>query len=364
MCPLSFSVFSLCCHLYPLSLSISISLLPSFLFVSHLPFLPPSPLPHSYEEFYAMAKDPDPSRPGFDPEHGAKPAAKSGGWDPATGAPVPGPPTGGKGSSKTEQEMAAQAAQAALLRQEKRELLFTFQKQTQLTLRHLDSAYHKFKSQDKTHSGVLDLKGFCSLLSVEATGEFSRLIKLYDREGSKKIDVNEFLLGVSNFTGTCRVVCIFSSPSHAINMAMYTTSLCVHYVVMCTLRRYVPLVHTSLPLCSRTHVSSSPLSPLALSLPSLLSLFRLSRFIGAENQERVDFCFLLYDEDLNGFITVSELTKIVMANHLAADTAAVERKVATIMRQCDDDRSGHLNREEFKVCAEKFPNLLFPTFSS
>jgi Ca2+-binding EF-hand superfamily protein len=73
---------------------------------------------------------------------------------------------------------------------------------------------------------------------------------------------------------------------------------------------------------------------------------------------------LLYDEDLNGFITVSELTKIVMANHLAADTAAVERKVATIMRQCDDDRSGHLNREEFKVCAEKFPNLLFPTFSS
>ena len=102
---------------------------------------------------------------------------------------------------------------------------------------------------------------------------------------------------------------------------------------------------------------------MALSLPSLLSL-SLSRFIGAENQERVDFCFLLYDEDLNGFITVSELTKIVMANHLAADTAAVERKVATIMRQCDDDRSGHLNREEFKVCAEKFPNLLFPTFSS
>ena len=264
MCPLSFSVFSLCCHLYPLSLSISISisLLPSFLFVSHLPFLPPSPLPHSYEEFYAMAKDPDPSRPGFDPEHGAKPAAKSGGWDPATGAPVPGPPTGGKGSSKTEQEMAAQAAQAALLRQEKRELLFTFQKQTQLTLRHLDSAYHKFKSQDKTHSGVLDLKGFCSLLSVEATGEFSRLIKLYDREGSKKIDVNEFLLGVSNFTGTCRVVCIFSSPSHAINMAMYTTSLCVHYVIMSL---------------SSTHHYLFAHAPTFLLLRSLpwLSLFRL-----------------------------------------------------------------------------------------
>ena len=306
-----------------------------------------------------MAKDPDPSRPGFDPEHGAKPAAKSGGWDPATGAPVPGPPTGGKGSSKTEQEMAAQAAQAALLRQEKRELLFTFQKQTQLTLRHLDSAYHKFKSQDKTHSGVLDLKGFCSLLSVEATGEFSRLIKLYDREGSKKIDVNEFLLGVSNFTGTCRVVSCASSLLRRMLLLW-----------LCTLRRYV---YTTSLCPSRPHITTSLLTHprfffSALSLGSLSSVsslsLSLSRFIGAENQERVDFCFLLYDEDLNGFITVSELTKIVMANHLAADTAAVERKVATIMRQCDDDRSGHLNREEFKVCAEKFPNLLFPTFSS
>ena len=159
-----------------------------------------------YEEFYAMAKDPDPARPGFNPENGAKPAAKTGGWDPATGAPVPGPP-GGAGS-KTEQEQAAQAAQAALLRQEKRELLFTFQKQTQLTLRHLQSAYHKFKAQDKSHSGVLDIKGFCKLLNVEATGEFSRLIKLYDRDGTKKIDVNEFLLGVSNFTGAS-AVCAF-----------------------------------------------------------------------------------------------------------------------------------------------------------
>ena len=139
---------------------------------------------------------------------------------------------------------------------------------------------------------------------------------------------------------------------------------------LCTLRRYV---YTTSLCPSRPHITTSLLTHprfffSALSLGSLSSVsslsLSLSRFIGAENQERVDFCFLLYDEDLNGFITVSELTKIVMANHLAADTAAVERKVATIMRQCDDDRSGHLNREEFKVCAEKFPNLLFPTFSS
>jgi Ca2+-binding EF-hand superfamily protein len=269
-----------------------------------------------------MAKDPDPARPGFNPENGAKPAAKAGGWDPATGAPVPGPP-GGAGS-KTEQEQAAQAAQAALLRQEKRELLFTFQKQTQLTLRHLQSAYHKFKAQDKSHSGVLDLKGFCKLLNVEATGEFSRLIKLYDRDGTKKIDVNEFLLGVSNFTGASAVCCwscliyLLSAPAQLSNSHLYAYSY------------------------SLLHAFSPP---------------------GAEAEDRVDFCFLLYDEDLNGFITVDELTKIVMANHLAADHSAVDRKVATIMRQCDGDRSGHLDREEFKVCAEKFPNLLFPSFT-
>ncbi len=86
----------------------------------------------------------------------------------------------------------------------------------------------------------------------------------------------------------------------------------------------------------------------------------LSNFASDDKEKRVRFCFLLYDEDNNGFITENELVSVLMANHMAADPQQVVRKAKTIMRQADSNGDGKISPEEFVVIAQKFPNILFP----
>lgn len=86
----------------------------------------------------------------------------------------------------------------------------------------------------------------------------------------------------------------------------------------------------------------------------------LLNFVDSGNKaERCDYIFRVYDEDNSGFIDIEELISILSANHMQSRDA-VKKKAATIMRTADADGSGELSMDEFRVVAEKFPNILFP----
>ncbi|RLN98821.1 hypothetical protein BBJ28_00001423 [Nothophytophthora sp. Chile5] len=82
---------------------------------------------------------------------------------------------------------------------------------------------------------------------------------------------------------------------------------------------------------------------------------------GVDPTQRVRFCFNIFDDDHNGFITEDELVNILRANHLATADEQVRKKAQTILRQADDDGDGRVSLDEFYAIARKFPNLLFPS---
>ena len=85
----------------------------------------------------------------------------------------------------------------------------------------------------------------------------------------------------------------------------------------------------------------------------------LMNFVNAESATRVEFCFQMYDEDHNGWITEEHLIQMLKANHMTTEQNVL-KKAKTIMKHGNKDGDGHLNLEEFHVISEKFPNILFP----
>lgn len=90
----------------------------------------------------------------------------------------------------------------------------------------------------------------------------------------------------------------------------------------------------------------------------------LSNFTGAGKDDKLKFSFMIFDEDGNGVITKDELTRILKANHMASQDSEVARKSDTIMAQADKDGDGVVTFDEFVVVSKKFPNILFPAYSS
>lgn len=84
---------------------------------------------------------------------------------------------------------------------------------------------------------------------------------------------------------------------------------------------------------------------------------------GADRTQRVKFCFEIFDDDHNGFITEDELVNILKANHMTTE-AQVKKKAQTVLKQADDNGDGRMSLDEFYVIAKKFPNLLFPSHDS
>ena len=80
--------------------------------------------------------------------------------------------------------------------------------------------------------------------------------------------------------------------------------------------------------------------------------------------DKLKFAFMIFDEDGNGVITKGELTRILRANHMASCDAEVARKADTIMQQADKDGDGVVTFDEFVIVSKKFPNILFPAYSS
>ena len=132
---------------------------------------------------------------------------------------------------------------------------------------------------------MIDYTEFCEVLQVDPSPQGERLFQLFDYEKSGQIDVREFMIALSNFTG-------------------------------------------------------------------------------AGKDDKLKFAFMIFDEDGNGVITKGELTRILRANHMAQCDSEVARKADTIMQQADKDGDGVVTFDEFVIVSKKFPNILFPAYSS
>lgn len=93
-------------------------------------------------------------------------------------------------------------------------------------------------------------------------------------------------------------------------------------------------------------------------------LVALSNFSGASKDDKLKFAFMIFDEDGNGMLTKDELIRILKANHMASSDAEVARKAETILTQADKDGDGVVTFDEFVVVSKKFPNILFPAYTS
>jgi len=84
-------------------------------------------------------------------------------------------------------------------------------------------------------------------------------------------------------------------------------------------------------------------------------------FVDMPKETKCDFVFRIFDEDSSGILDMGELMAILSANHMQS-LDAVKQKATTIMKTADRDGNGELTMEEFRVVAQKFPNVLFPSF--
>ena len=90
-------------------------------------------------------------------------------------------------------------------------------------------------------------------------------------------------------------------------------------------------------------------------------LIALANFVGAGKDDKIKFCFSMFDVESTGQITHRELMKILKANHLAKTEAEVSRKAETIIAQCSHRDARVITFDEFVDVSRKFPNILFPS---
>lgn len=185
----------------------------------------------SYDEFYKLAKHPDPSRPDFNT------AVTRGPSRPATGAGpgVPPPPPGGPPGAPAHVTAADRAADMKK-KQQKRVLLQLFAKENavslweggrcllywcwfsscallrcwllwlwlwlQVDVAALMRSVKKYQNLDAEGDHVVDFQEFCDLFSVEPTGETQKLFGLFTTDDHpEKVDMREVFLSLNNFTG-------------------------------------------------------------------------------------------------------------------------------------------------------------------
>jgi len=137
----------------------------------------------SYEEFYALVVDPDPSRPDFNP--GAHKEAEM----------------AGEGVSQEKlQERKAARINAAKLKQDKSRFMRLFVADNDIHFSSIKRAYEKFQFLDAEKTGMVTFDGFCDLMEVDGTGEYLKMFTLFDPENSGSIDIKQLFLGMNNFT--------------------------------------------------------------------------------------------------------------------------------------------------------------------
>ena len=131
----------------------------------------------SFDEFYEMVtggKRPPPALTGGPAGAMAPPSSKAG---------------GGGGTPVIQQRNARKNA------------LDDFAREYNIKPESIKKAYKRFQETDVDHSGLIEYVEFCEILQVEPSPQVEKLFQLFDKDRSGQIDVKEFMIGLSNFTG-------------------------------------------------------------------------------------------------------------------------------------------------------------------
>lgn len=86
-------------------------------------------------------------------------------------------------------------------RSAKKQALEDFAKDANIKTETVKKAFKRFQTANKDKSGMIDYTEFCELLQVDPSPMGERLFQLFDYDRAGQIDIREFLIALSNFTG-------------------------------------------------------------------------------------------------------------------------------------------------------------------
>jgi len=142
----------------------------------------------SFDEFYAMVTGGAVPPPGLwsGPGGGSASSGAGGGRAaPRAGQLRPGAP----GQSSIQERTMRSSA------------LEEFAKQYGIKPESIRAAYRRFQENDTDGSGLIEYGEFCQILGVDPSPAVEKLFQLFDKDRSGHIDIKEFMIGLSNFTG-------------------------------------------------------------------------------------------------------------------------------------------------------------------
>jgi len=84
----------------------------------------------------------------------------------------------------------------------------------------------------------------------------------------------------------------------------------------------------------------------------------LVSLVNVSVKDKCQFIFDLFDEDRNGQLSQDAVEVVLSANHMQP-RSAMTKKAKLILRSVGKGSDG-ITVDELIVCAEKFPNILFP----
>lgn len=98
----------------------------------------------------------------------------------------------------------ASAAPQIQARAQRSAALDEFAKQYGIKPESIKAAYKRFQESDTDESGLIEYGEFCHILGVDASPAVEKLFQLFDGDRSGNIDIKEFMIGLSNFTGASK----------------------------------------------------------------------------------------------------------------------------------------------------------------
>lgn len=102
------------------------------------------------------------------------------------------------------QQATTPGAQAIQMRNERRIALETFALGNGFHLESVGSAYKRFQTLNKDGNGQIDFPEFCNILQVDPTPQSEKVFRLFDMNKLGRIDLREFMIALSNFSGTSK----------------------------------------------------------------------------------------------------------------------------------------------------------------
>ena len=135
----------------------------------------------AFEEFYELVSGGQPVPPGLwsGPGGGAKSASA-----PKSGVARPG------------NNMQVKAKE----RETKSRMLDDFAKKHNIRPDHIKKSFKKFQEGDSDRSGNISYSEFCEILDCEPSAAVQALFSQFDKDKSGKVDLKEFMIGLSSFT--------------------------------------------------------------------------------------------------------------------------------------------------------------------